>query len=39
MQPKPAQTAVLKLPDMLKYLAISGFYVSTAIAVYILTAV
>lgn len=39
MQPKAAQTTVLKLPDMLKYFAISGFYVSTAVAVYLLTAV
>jgi hypothetical protein len=38
MQPKTAQTTALKLPDMMKYLAISGFYVSTAIAVYLLTA-
>ena len=39
MQPKTAQTIAVKLPDMLKYLAISGFCMSTGVAVYLLTVV
>lgn len=38
MQRKTAQTTALKLPDMLKYFAVSGFYVSSAVAIYLLTA-
>lgn len=38
MQAKTAQTKTLKLPDTLKYCAISGMFMSTAFALYLLTA-
>lgn len=37
-QYKTAQTAALKLTDMVKYLAISSFFATTSVAVYLLTA-
>lgn len=35
MQPKTAQTQAAKLPDMLKYLAVSGFFMTMGIGFYL----
>lgn len=35
---KTAQATALRLSDMLKYLAVSGFFASTSVAVYLLAA-
>ena len=37
MQPMTAQTKVSKFPDVIKYIAVSGFFSSAAIAMYLFT--